>query len=246
MDCQNYAGSQALIDKRRKIKDQAGADFAMRVADEAWKGKSAGTGPIRSKPVPTPSSSSKRSAPSPMTASKSGRLSRPPMLHSTPRGAPHPRAGAPPPPPPPPPPHYMGHFMGPPIGFSPMGLPITPAGYPPHHRGEHRPPPGYYPIPPPQSNIASSRTKNAPLAPKVTPAPVPTPKTPAVRIKYEPKRASNEPSLSYFVANYPKQPKTTVLAIFSFLSNDDLYNAGLVCNSWSKLAVDGELWKFES
>ena len=75
MDCQNYAGSQALIDKRRKIKDQAGADFAMRVADEAWKGKSAGTGPIRSKPVPTPSSSSKRTAPSPMTASKSGRLS---------------------------------------------------------------------------------------------------------------------------------------------------------------------------
>jgi hypothetical protein len=49
-----------------------------------------------------------------------------------------------------------------------------------------------------------------------------------------------------FGKKYPEQPKTTALAIFSFLSNDDLYNAGLVCKSWSQLAMDGELWKFQT
>jgi len=147
----------------------------------------------------------------------------------------------------------MGHpsmMMGPPIGYSPMGMPMTPAGYPPHHPGE--PPRGMYP-PPPQP--PSSR-KNAPLAPKsvVTPN-VPTPKTPAVRIQFDPATSrkkrklstgESEPTLPYFDEKFPKQPKTTALAIFSFLSNDDIYNAGLVCKSWSRLAVDEELWKFQS
>jgi hypothetical protein len=55
-----------------------------------------------------------------------------------------------------------------------------------------------------------------------------------------------EPTLPIFGSKYPEQPKTTALAIFSFLSNDDLYNAGLVCKPWSQLAMDGELWKFQT
>jgi hypothetical protein len=34
----NHAGSQKLIDKRRKMKDTKGTEFAMRVAQESWKG----------------------------------------------------------------------------------------------------------------------------------------------------------------------------------------------------------------
>lgn len=248
MDCLNYAGSQALIDKRRKIKDQRGADFAMRVADEAWKGKAPGPpGNSGQKPAPPhPSSASRRRPiPSPMGP---GRLGPPPhhMMHATPRGPPphhHPSHHHPHP-------HYMGHphmMMGPPIGYSPMGMPMTPAGYPPHPdaHGMYPPPPG----PPPSSR------KHAPLAPKsVTPA-MTTPRTPAVRIQFDPATSRKkrklssgelEPTLPYFGDDLPKQPKTTALAIFAFLSNDDIYNAGLVCKSWSRLAVDEELWKFQS
>lgn len=36
-NCQNFIGSQALIDRRRKIKDHRGAEYAMRSSDHAWK-----------------------------------------------------------------------------------------------------------------------------------------------------------------------------------------------------------------
>ena len=41
VDCQNFIGSQALIDRRRKIKDHRGAEYAMRTADQAWKSRGA-------------------------------------------------------------------------------------------------------------------------------------------------------------------------------------------------------------
>jgi hypothetical protein len=229
VDCLNYAGSQALIDKRRKIKDQRGADFAMRVADEAWKGQPGGP----RKPPP--------SAPRPKM------LQQPLPSPATARFPPHPMHPSPRGPPPGYPTHYMhqGMMMGPPMGgpmggmgYSPMGGPMTPAGYyPPMH--------GMYPPPPHQRQPEQS----APL--KRTS----TPRTPAVRVEFDPASSRKkrklspgvaEPTLAYFGDKLPEQPKTTALAIFSFLSNDDLYNAGLVSKSWTKLAMDEELWKFQS
>ena len=79
-----------------------------------------------------------------------------------------------------------------------------------------------------------------------------TPRTPGIRLGYDPysskrKRklspGQDEETFTYF-GELPKQPKTTALAIFSFLSNDDIYNAGLVSNQWSQLAMDEELWQF--
>jgi hypothetical protein len=81
-----------------------------------------------------------------------------------------------------------------------------------------------------------------------------TPKTPAIRLSFDPATSRKnrkviegewEETHPYFGGTLPKQPKTAALAIFSFLSNDDLYNAGLVCKSWSMLAMDNELWKFQ-
>ena len=78
------------------------------------------------------------------------------------------------------------------------------------------------------------------------------PRTPGVRLGYDPyssklKRhlspGQNEETLAYF-GELPEQPKTTALAVFSFLSNEEIYNAGLVCKRWSKLAMDEELWQF--
>ncbi|KAL7553119.1 hypothetical protein ACHAWF_016375 [Thalassiosira exigua] len=38
VNCKNFVGSQALIDRRRKIKDHRGAEIAMRSSERAWKG----------------------------------------------------------------------------------------------------------------------------------------------------------------------------------------------------------------
>jgi F-box-like len=81
-----------------------------------------------------------------------------------------------------------------------------------------------------------------------------TPRTPGVRVQFDPTSSrkkrkispgQEEASVPFFGMRYPAQPKTTALAVFAFLSNDDLYNAGLVCKSWSHLAMDDELWKFD-
>jgi hypothetical protein len=215
----------------------------MRVADEAWK---QGRGGAPRKPPAVPARRQPAKPP------PGGHMPPPHIMHPSPRGPPPPGG-------PHPPPHYMGHpmMMGPPMGYSPMGMPMTPAGYPnpPHMQGE--PPHGMYPPPPPPPGSLSSASRNTDTTrpPKhVTPMAA-TPKTPAVRVKFDPstsrkkrKLSPGEPeaTLPFFGGKYPEQPKTTALAIFSFLSNDDLYNAGLVCKSWSQLAMDGELWKFQT
>ena len=81
-----------------------------------------------------------------------------------------------------------------------------------------------------------------------------TPRARGERVKFDPASSrkkrkispgKDDVTLPFFGNRFPEQPKTTALAIFSFLSNDDMYNAGLVCRSWSQLAMDGELWKFD-
>jgi len=213
----------------------------MRMADEAWKGRSSG-----SKRGAPPSA---RRAPVPSPAP--GRMTQPRLMHPSPRGLPPP--GGPHPPPPP----YMGHhpmMIGGPMGYSPMTMPMTPAGYPSHpHTGHGDPPHGMYR--PTTGHPPSSRHSSAKRTPKNVTPNTSTPRTPAVRAKFDPassrkKRKLNpgqpEPTLPIFGSKFPEQPKTTVLAVFSFLSNDEIYNAGLVCKSWSRLAIDEELWKFES
>jgi hypothetical protein len=241
----------------------------MRVADEAWKGRS--NPPSRKSPhAPPPPPQPHRRLPIP---SPSGRMPPPQnMMHPSPRGPPpmgRPYSHPPPHPHHRPPHHYMGPppppMMGhPQMGYSPMGMPMTPAGYrhnppPPHYRGppmEGPPPHGMYP-PPHGSRSSSSRTMQPPLkhsAATINPTVV-TPKTPAVRVKFDPATSRKnrklnpgqiEPTTPFFGEKYPEQPKTTTLAIFSYLSNDDLYHAGLVCKRWSGLAMDDELWKFET
>jgi hypothetical protein len=67
---------------------------------------------------------------------------------------------------------------------------------------------------------------------------------PASSRKRRKKGDEEEPTYSYFGASLPLQPKTAALAIFSYLSNNDVYKAAQVCKSWSKLAMDEELWQF--
>ncbi len=190
------------------------------------------------------------------------------MQRSSPTGTrgPHPQGQ-------PPLPHYMPHhmMMGPPhaMGYSPMGVPAVTPGYqgslplPPQHLSQdpHRaptlvrqPPPRLLPPPPPPPlgpSTSATTASSVKRAPQVTPGAFATPRTPATRIGFDARRRRSnitlpEPTLDYFGSSVPEQPKTTALAVFSFLGNDDLYNASLVCHLWSRLALDEELWQFQA
>lgn len=48
---------------------------------------------------------------------------------------------------------------------------------------------------------------------------------------------------SYFGPDVPMQTRTTALHIFSFLENEELFNASIVSKTFSSLAFDSELWQ---
>ena len=138
VECSNFPGSQKLIDKRRKIKDQPGAELAMKVAEQAWKGPQHQQHSARKLPVARPAVHGMRPMPSPV-ATPGGRLPMAMhMMHPSPSGHP-----------------YMRQMlMGPPhghMGYSPMGMHphVSPSAYgmypPPHHH------------PPPTPNMMSTR-----------------------------------------------------------------------------------------
>ncbi len=198
-NCQNYPGSQMLIERRRKIKDHKGVEMAMRTKDpikgQGYKPGSVVTGhPIFPSPAPV------------MPGHRMG-------MHQMMS------------------PQYMGRpgMMMNPMGYSPMSLPPgTPAYNPrvPHHP-QH---------PTPQMN------------PQRTPL-LKTPKTPVARrdpasAKKANKGAKEEKNV-YFGPSNGIQTKSSALAVLSFLSNEEIYNASVVSKTWCKLALDDELWQFE-
>jgi hypothetical protein len=43
----------------------------------------------------------------------------------------------------------------------------------------------------------------------------------------------------------PTVPDGTVTAVFSYMTNDELYNTSLVCNAWAALAMDSDVWNWD-
>ena len=264
LDCQNFVGSQALIDRRRKIKDHRGADLAMRTADEFWKGgrqafdneKSmtiANSNELKNGIIFTSPAQQKRtrhinenntpigiSTMMSPASSKDGPHSRFPSstkdVHDISMSS-HPQT-------------RHGGQTSSPMGYSPIG--VTPSPY----------------------GSSSSQAKNGKRSRRtnrgvhqshspnvMSPAP-----TPAKRLGFDShvvvrkKRNMNigknnkgkstfnqvvlQTPVDYFGPNLPQQTKLSALTIFSFLSNDDIYNASLVNRAWSKLSTDDELWQF--
>ena len=224
VDCQNFIGSQQLIDRRRKIKDHKGAEMAMRSSHDAWKhglnhnmrNVVAHHGNVFPSPAP-------RMGQHPPHLGLYSMIS-PPPGNIRPGHVP------------PPPPHFMGRnqMIFAPVGYSPMGMqPVTP---------------GY------STGAAQQRIveKSIPPTPhfqqrskKISST---TPKNPAARKGFNPhsikKNGKKETTKEYFGLGN-KATKTTALTIFSFLSNDDIYNATLVCHAWNELCLDEQLWQFE-
>jgi hypothetical protein len=214
------------------MKDTRGAEIAMRAAEEAWKGPSSHRKPP-SRPV-VPPVSTPSSARQPMGGMMRPSPTDPRSASSMASMVAHP--------------HYMGRsYMShmAPMGFSPMAVPpVTPvyAGSASRHRAPSR----VQPFTAPTTVVQGTKR----VANKITPS-VP-PRTPAVRVVFDPaysrkkrkKGDQDEETHSYFGISLPPQPKTTALAVLSFLSNEDAYKASLVCKTWKSLAEDGELWRF--
>ena len=146
-DCMNFAGSQKLIDKRRKIKDQRGAELAMKASDQNWKGQQQQQS-ARKLPIARPAVHGMRPMPSPV-ATPGGRMpmANPNIMNPSPSahpGAPHYHMR---------PPFMHPHYAH--MGYSPMGMH-------PHHMS----PPAFrmYPPPPPPPAPTSLATKRSPAS----------------------------------------------------------------------------------
>jgi len=249
VSCSNHAGSQKLIDKRRKMKDTKGADYAMKISKELWeRGKAQRQKGPPQLPPQRLSIASPGGLRSPMASMRSPEA---PMSRGMPPPPPqHPHGGFPPPfvessvsgpayrsrsP------FMTSPVMGGRVGFSPMGPGM--GGFEQH---------GISPPAPRKATSAVTAPKSATKKSikKVTPATAP--RTPGVRLQFDPavsrqkrRRGDQEEPLALFFGNQVRpQPKTVALTVFSFLADEDFLSASLVCKEWSRVAMDRELWKF--
>jgi hypothetical protein len=229
VDCKNFLGSQALIDRRRKIKDHRGAETAMHSAEKAWKGN--------------------------MPDKKIGLISGPmswaqsPIVHD-PSGIP---PGA----------MTMSPYHA--FGVSPH--------HPSYHRSNHphaggsmiQQSPMVYnpmaPVPLPTYAAAASDLQMQEQSQHYTPIKsmqkIPpgygmqylasTPIDSSCRQGFEMQRKKQPgnmpPKAAYFGPDVARQSKTTALAVFSYLDNEDLFNASVVCKLWCDVSFDKALWR---
>lgn len=231
MDCENRAGSQKLIDKRRKMKDTKGIEFAVRISQEVWKSQNS----VPSKPVSEPRQHVAVATPS--SSRSEAAVSSHQRMYSHNR-------------PPHPPVHGYMHpgYMGPPVmahlGYSPMGVPpVTPLYGQYHHPMEvHQHPSKETPSQVKQtvSDKGKKRSLDDISLVMTNTRPVP------VRIEFDNDSArkktvdgdeAKEP-IRYFGATNPSLPRTVVVGIFRFLSNKEFARAGLVDKAWNKLAKE--------
>lgn len=212
--CMNRAGSQKLIDKRRKMKDSVGAEFAMREAEKTWKAQIPQRKPQSLPPrrPPPPMQTPKTQADRDMSSSSHATMPAPISAHSASHHYPPPHHYLP----------YMAHPMGP-IGYSPMGMPaITPAYGQPLYPDDRQ-----FPIPPPTMGTHHSHL----YLPRHWDNP-------------EPKRLVTEMSERAAAPKKSKKsqmlfcpslelPVHLALEIFSYLAGDEQQRLSLVCHSWS-------------
>ncbi|KAL3811258.1 hypothetical protein ACHAXA_003357 [Cyclostephanos tholiformis] len=211
---QNYVGSQALIDRRRKIKDHKGAETAMMSAEQAWKGN-------------TPD----------MTHGGSIVWTQSPIVHEPLRGM---SSG---------PMKTSPHVA---FGSSPHHLGYTPTHYP-HSSGMiQRSPMIYHGMGAPHPIYSVSNQKHhqpwsAPQKPSESYSRHVMslkPRTPSFQRRLDDVRSKDisEGTEPYFGPDVPGQTKTTALMIFSYLTNDDLFNASIVSKRWCDVSFNEALW----
>eukprot|EP00984_Skeletonema_dohrnii_P016158 scaffold7119_cov112-Skeletonema_dohrnii-CCMP3373.AAC.5 len=231
--CKNFVGSQALIDRRRKMKDTRGAEIAMRESEEAWKGKDNGQadqfqyGQSQQAGAMAPGQFNFSQSGSPLGHHPHAGMTMVPMhsMASTPNGRPM----------------YAPLMMG----HSPMmlaGSPMFMNTSPPNHQMMHHPHPTMTP-----QHSAHYAKPNAPAPhhphstaqedvhiPKATQSMMIDVNTRSSGRRMKKKSPIVEPRAPYF-GDKVKQPRSTALNVFSFLDRDELFNASIVSKSWNEV-----------
>jgi len=240
VDCKNYIGSQALIDRRRKIKDYPAAEAAMKSAEKVWKDTTASGGggsmvmggwaqgsPILHNPARGPPPRGSTMMMSPMSLPGYG-------------ASPHHHPGYP----------SQHHYQQSPYGMAPHH---SHGPYTPHH---------------PHGPYSASRAEGGPRQQQQQHPPRSAPQKqppsydlhPAMGASASPithnferrlnrqlrrKEMSDkmEPKAAYFGPDLQNQTKTVALSVFSYLTNDDLFNASIVSKKWCDVAFDKGLWR---
>ena len=222
--CKNFVGSQALIDRRRKMKDTKGAEVAMRESEEAWKGKENGQSAVDQQQVqymhPGQFNFGQGSPPlgphpdgmtmvpiHPMSTTPDGRQMYAPLM--------------------------MGHSPMLPIGHSPMLMSTT---SPPNQMMQHP-----HPMMTPSTRYhQKAKAPAAPSHPLADSQDLHIPKATQALISKVKKRERKSKSSSSVESktsfgNAVKLPKSTAINVFSFLESDDVFNASIVSKPWNEV-----------
>jgi hypothetical protein len=214
--CQNFAGSRMLMDRRRKMQHAKDKETGLLYpGDKAWRPMS--DSKVRNVYGQSPViHDPKRPGGMPMMKS--------PMHHPFMASQPPFQPG----------PLMMGQspMNYPPYGMMYMGGPSTPFSAPQNN-------------PRPVAFSAPGRNDYPGMQVPVYPQ-YPVDST-SVRKGFNPKAKSSqrkvESAESYFGPKVPKTTRTAALNVFSFLSNEDMFNASIVSKTWNSLAFDNELWQ---
>jgi hypothetical protein len=232
VECKNFLGSQALIDRRRKIKDHKGAETAMNTAEKAWKGNTPDTkvglisgpmswvqSPIVHDPSGIPPGSMKISPfhafgvnphhPNYPHPHSGGMIQQSPMVY---------------------------HGMAPAQQhFPPYSAPVTEGLSMQHHHLQQQftPIKQMHPMPP---GYGLQYLASTPIAPSGQKGVEKHLRRNAQAERMEQKGAYFGPDLAY-------QSKFTALYVFSYLDNEDLFNASIVSKLWCDVSFDRALWR---
>ncbi len=223
--CKNFVGSQALIDRRRKMKDTKGAAVAMRESENAWKGKESGQADQfqfgqaqQAAAMARGQFNFSQQAGSPHGHHPHAAMTMVPMhsMSATPDGRPI----------------YAPIIMG----HSPMMMSSSPMfTSPPDHPMMQHPHPSmsphhsvHYAKNAPSSHYAHSTAQEANKSIMAE-----------AKTKSSGRRTKKifpiaEPRSPYF-GETVKQPRSIALNVFSFLDRDELFNASVVSKSWNEL-----------
>jgi hypothetical protein len=219
VNCKNYVGSQALIDRRRKIKDHKGAETAMMSAEQAWKGNIQemtrggpidwAQSPIVHEPLRGTSSGPMKTSPLVAFGSNPHHPGYTPSRYPNSSGMIQQSS-------------MMNHGMGPPHPVYTVSMAERASRHQQHHQ------PWSAPQKPSQSYTTTSST----------------PRTPSFQRRLDDVRSkeNSERKEPYFGPDVPDQTKTTALTVFSYLTNDDLFNASIVSKRWCDVSFDQALW----
>ena len=215
--CKNFVGSQALIDRRRKMKDTKGAQIAMRESEKAWKGKEQQAAEqyqlMQTQGAMAAGQFNYGQGSSPL-AHHPG-MTMVPMQTHTPDGRP-----------------IYPPLM---ISHSPMMMtanPIFMNASPANHHMMSQPHPA---MTPPQASALPPKKAAHPRAanvhiPQISQSMMAEAKNTSGRRRKK-KSPIVEPRSPFF-GDAVKQPRSIAKNVFSYLDRDDLFNASVVSLSW--------------